>query len=116
MRVVSLCVCLFLATASTALAQFDSGAVVGTVRDASGAVVPGAKVTRVARQFTGRRQQFPEPQPRADVMIAHRTRRTSHFDDPRMSQPRCRMAGHVHRASAPESDVIRHADRYRTCG
>src|SRR5260221_12373903 len=54
LRVVSLCVYLFLATASAALAQFDSGAVVGTVRDASGAVVPGAKVTRLARQFTGR--------------------------------------------------------------
>ena len=45
MRVVLLCVCLFLVTASAAFAQFDSGTVVGTVRDASGAVVPGAKVT-----------------------------------------------------------------------
>jgi hypothetical protein len=45
MRVVSLCVCLFLVTASAGFAQFDSGTLVGTVRDASGAVVPGAKVT-----------------------------------------------------------------------
>ncbi|MEP6916353.1 MAG: carboxypeptidase-like regulatory domain-containing protein, partial [Acidobacteriota bacterium] len=37
--------CLLLLTASAALAQFDSATVLGTVRDASGAVVPAAKVT-----------------------------------------------------------------------
>jgi len=35
----------FLAGATPALAQFDSAVVVGTVRDSSSAVVPGAKVT-----------------------------------------------------------------------
>src|SRR6266852_2250788 len=45
MRVVLLCVCLFLVTVAAAFAQFESGTVVGTVRAASGAVVPGAKVT-----------------------------------------------------------------------
>jgi hypothetical protein len=45
MRLLSLCLALFLASASAAFAQFDSGTVVGTVRDGSGAVVPGAKVT-----------------------------------------------------------------------
>jgi len=37
--------CIFLLGASRAFAQFDSASVVGTVRDASGAMVPGAKVT-----------------------------------------------------------------------
>lgn len=45
MRIIGLCVCAILLTASAALAQFDSAAVVGTVRDSSGAVVPAAKVT-----------------------------------------------------------------------
>src|SRR5262245_7445942 len=36
---------LLLAGASSAFAQFDSASVVGTVRDTSGALVPGAKVT-----------------------------------------------------------------------
>ena len=35
-------------TASAAFAQFDTAAVVGTVRDGSGAVVPSAKVTLTA--------------------------------------------------------------------
>ena len=41
-------VCLVLLTAANALAQFDTAAVVGTVRDGSGAVVPSAKVTLTA--------------------------------------------------------------------
>jgi hypothetical protein len=49
MRIVRLCVCLFVLAltfgAAPALAQFDTATVVGTVRDTSGAVVPGAKVT-----------------------------------------------------------------------
>jgi hypothetical protein len=45
MRAVWLCVCVVLWTASSAFAQFDTAAVVGTVRDASGATVPGATVT-----------------------------------------------------------------------
>jgi hypothetical protein len=49
MRTVRLCACLFVLAltlgATPALAQFDSATVVGTVRDTSGAVVPGAKVT-----------------------------------------------------------------------
>ena len=45
MRLLSVCLALFLMSAPAAFAQFDSGSVVGTVRDASGAVVPGAKVT-----------------------------------------------------------------------
>jgi hypothetical protein len=45
MRFVFVGLCAVLLTASTALAQFDTAAVVGTVRDGSGAVVPGAKVT-----------------------------------------------------------------------
>ena len=36
---------MFLCRASSAFAQFDTATVVGTVRDASGAVVPDAKVT-----------------------------------------------------------------------
>ena len=45
MRVGLLCAFALLLTASTALAQFDTATVVGTVRDTSGAVVPAAKVT-----------------------------------------------------------------------
>ena len=49
MRVVKSCVfvCLLILAfgAAPALAQFDTATVVGTVRDTSGAVVPGAKVT-----------------------------------------------------------------------
>ena len=45
MRFMSLCVCALLLTAPAAFAQFDSATVLGTVRDASNAVVPGAKVT-----------------------------------------------------------------------
>jgi Carboxypeptidase regulatory-like domain/TonB-dependent Receptor Plug Domain/TonB dependent receptor len=45
MRALLGCVCGWLLTASTALAQFDSATVVGTVRDSSNAVVPGAQVT-----------------------------------------------------------------------
>src|SRR5215471_507767 len=44
-RVCSSCIFLLLLVAAPALAQFDSASVVGTVRDTSGAVVPGAKVT-----------------------------------------------------------------------
>ncbi len=40
-----MCVCSLLLSAASAFAQFDTAAVVGTVRDASGAVVQGAKVT-----------------------------------------------------------------------
>ena len=39
------CALTLLLTASTAAAQFDSATVVGTVRDSSSAVVPGATVT-----------------------------------------------------------------------
>jgi hypothetical protein len=42
---VLLCVCALALIPATALAQFDTATVVGTVRDASGAVVPAAKVT-----------------------------------------------------------------------
>ena len=45
MRSALLCVLSLLLTASVASAQFDSATVVGTVRDASNAVVPGATVT-----------------------------------------------------------------------
>src|SRR5262245_48993656 len=40
-----LSLCFLLIGASRAFAQFDSASIVGTVRDASSAVVPGAKVT-----------------------------------------------------------------------
>ena len=45
MRVLYMCVCSLLLSAASTFAQFDTAAVVGTVRDASGAVVQGAKVT-----------------------------------------------------------------------
>ena len=45
MRIVCFLLCALLLTASTASAQFDTGTVVGTVRDTSSAVIPGAKVT-----------------------------------------------------------------------
>ena len=45
MRFLFACVCLVLLSATAAFAQFDTASVVGTVRDTSGAVVPGAKVT-----------------------------------------------------------------------
>ena len=48
MRLVGFWLCSILLTASTAFAQFDTAAVVGTVRDGSGAVVPAAKVTLTA--------------------------------------------------------------------
>src|SRR3982751_2652800 len=48
MRFAFLCVLAVVAWASPARAQFDSGTVVGTVRDASKSVVPGAKVTVTA--------------------------------------------------------------------
>src|SRR5688572_25818789 len=44
MRFVCFCVCVLLLPVR-GYAQFDSAAVVGTIRDTSGAVVPGAKVT-----------------------------------------------------------------------
>jgi hypothetical protein len=45
MRRFWLCLLLILLPAAPAFAQFDSATVLGTVRDSSGAVVPGAKVT-----------------------------------------------------------------------
>ena len=45
MRLVLACLCIFVLSATDALAQFDTATVVGTVRDTSGAVVPSAKVT-----------------------------------------------------------------------
>jgi Carboxypeptidase regulatory-like domain/TonB-dependent Receptor Plug Domain/TonB dependent receptor len=48
MRLVLVSVCAVLLIASPVLAQFDSAAVVGTVRDVSGALVPSAKVTLTA--------------------------------------------------------------------
>ena len=45
MRVVVLCACALLFVPLSARAQFDSATVLGTVRDASSAVVPAAKVT-----------------------------------------------------------------------
>ena len=45
MRFALSCTLLVILSAAPALAQFDSATVVGTVRDASGAVVPTAKVT-----------------------------------------------------------------------
>jgi carboxypeptidase family protein/TonB-dependent receptor-like protein len=48
MRLLGLWLCAMFLTASAAFAQFDTAAVVGTVRDGSGAVVPSAKVTLTA--------------------------------------------------------------------
>ena len=48
MRLVAFWLCAMFLTASMAFAQFDTAAVVGTVRDGSGAVVPSAKVTLTA--------------------------------------------------------------------
>src|SRR6476646_5990185 len=45
MRLVLACLCIFVLSATNALAQFDTATVVGTVRDTSGSVVPSAKVT-----------------------------------------------------------------------
>jgi hypothetical protein len=45
MRVFAVALCVSLALAAPALAQFETASVVGTIRDTSGAVVPGAKVT-----------------------------------------------------------------------
>jgi carboxypeptidase family protein/TonB-dependent receptor-like protein len=45
MRFLFACMCSILLCATAAFAQFDTASVVGTVRDGSGAVVPGAKVT-----------------------------------------------------------------------
>src|SRR5262245_911900 len=41
---------LLLSTATTALAQFETASVVGTLRDPSGGIVPGAKVTLTSRE------------------------------------------------------------------
>ena len=48
MRSLALCVGVLLLTAASASAQFDTATVVGTVRDASESVIPGAKVTLTA--------------------------------------------------------------------
>ena len=48
MRLVGFWLCAMLLSAPIAFAQFDTAAVVGTVRDGSGAVVPSAKVTLTA--------------------------------------------------------------------
>ena len=48
MRAVVLGVSVWLATAAAASAQFDTATVLGTVRDSSEAVVPGAKLTLTA--------------------------------------------------------------------
>src|SRR4030095_14460932 len=45
MRVFAAVLCLSIATAAPALAQFETASVVGTIRDTSGAGVPGATVT-----------------------------------------------------------------------
>src|SRR5262245_16361468 len=45
MRVLAAVLFLCLATGSPAFAQFETASVVGTIRDTSGAVIPGAKVT-----------------------------------------------------------------------
>src|ERR1044071_7794704 len=45
MRVFAVALCVSLVFAAPALAQFETASVVGTIRDTSGAVVPGAKVT-----------------------------------------------------------------------
>ncbi len=45
MRLALACLCIFVLSATSALAQFDTATVVGTVRDTSGSVVPSAKVT-----------------------------------------------------------------------
>jgi hypothetical protein len=45
MRVFAAVLCLSIAMAAPALAQFETASVVGTIRDSSGAVVPGATVT-----------------------------------------------------------------------
>ena len=165
MRIVRPCLRLFLLSilfnAAPASAQFDSGTVVGTVRDTSGAVVQGAKVTltsaatgisvsktstddgnyefpaskpgmylvtaekagfamalvdNVQLQVGRRRQQLPQPQAGADFVTAHRTARAPRFDNPRVGETRRRIARHIHRAPAPERDVVRHADGYTRAG
>src|SRR5688572_15063602 len=40
-----LCLCVLAFVAAPAWAQFETGTVVGTLKDSTGAVVPGAKVT-----------------------------------------------------------------------
>src|SRR5215207_8651427 len=48
MRSLVFCVGMLLLTGATASAQFDTATVVGTVRDVSESVIPGAKVTLTA--------------------------------------------------------------------
>jgi hypothetical protein len=50
MRSLVLCAGVLLLTAATASAQFDTATVVGTVRDVSDSVIPGAKVTLTATE------------------------------------------------------------------
>jgi carboxypeptidase family protein/TonB-dependent receptor-like protein len=82
LRSVSWCLCLLLLTASAALAQFDAATVLGTVRDASGAVVPAAKVTltavetgiSVVRTSSGDgNYEFPAVKPGTFVVTAEKT-------------------------------------------
>ena len=81
MRMMSTLLCFLLFTASSVLAQFDTATVVGTVRDTSGAVVPGAKVTltsaatgiSVVRQSAGDGNfEFPAVRPGAYLVSAEK--------------------------------------------
>src|SRR5258708_12122464 len=59
MAVAAVCLCV---TATTAFAQVDTGTILGTIKDASGAVVSGAKVslTHEGQAFTLTRMSRPD--------------------------------------------------------
>src|SRR6185503_8900787 len=82
MRSLVLSTALLLLTAVNASAQFDSATVVGTVRDASESVIPGAKVTltgietgisAVRTSGADGNYEFPAVRPGTYVVTAEKT-------------------------------------------
>ena len=97
MRIVRPCLSLFLLSilfnAAPASAQFDSGTVVGTVRDTSGAVVPGAKVTLTSAETGISVEQ--DLQRRRQLRVSGSRSRASTWSPPRRPASRVALVDNV---------------------